>query len=507
METTKKRKLRLYHLKESAIKSSQKYISSTTTSPMDTLPDDVIVSILSNLVINEAVCTSVLSHRWRQLWRSASSDLVFDLSKCEKGSANNPYLMKAMRECMDLRMHQPSNMDKFIIHFNFNHNTIRVNPNHARQCRDEPGYIVSDALICDWIRFAIQKKVRALELVGIPFEPVRIKGVHAAFRYPDFDKLITMPREIIALVGNNSCCFGSLTSLTLENFNMEADVLDYFLSNSPFLENLSLNGAAGFKNLNIVNNPHLKSLRIRKCWDLHFESLKISAPNLVSLEYLARSSSLPSSVCFENVPLLSNLTMNTAFLRSFTYDKPLHRVYSKQLEKIVMHLCPTEDYDFTVSYSKCPDFPSLRRLKQLELFITTMPTASLLYYAACVGECPFLSSLSVQFLYKDTAWKFENYINYRSERLKKKLETRVRQHHHKHLKVVRLTDFEENAEQVEFAMKLVGMCKSLEKLIIKTKRANHNDISKQNTGIMLSEETMRELQDNLPNNAKMVVEE
>ncbi|KAH7511389.1 hypothetical protein FEM48_ZijujUnG0018400 [Ziziphus jujuba var. spinosa] len=46
---------------------------------LDDIPDDIIVGILSLLPLKEAVATSVLSSRWRYLWRFTRMSLDFDV--------------------------------------------------------------------------------------------------------------------------------------------------------------------------------------------------------------------------------------------------------------------------------------------------------------------------------------------------------------------------------------------------------------------------------------------
>ncbi|CAI9098470.1 OLC1v1035121C1 [Oldenlandia corymbosa var. corymbosa] len=497
-EEKKKKRRKLRHCSHQSSKSG---------CSIDKLPDDVISSILSNVTIKEAVRTSVLSRRWRHLWRRASSDFIFDLTNSKQGIVNDKNVMRAMKKCMKSQSRQTSYLDKFIIRFNFN------NPRYGHKW---PDYNVNDVLIRDWIRFAIQKKVRVLQLAAIYKNHQPDYGSNFDQRFLDLiNEKFTIPREIAVEAATSGCCFGSLTSLKLDNCKLEDEVMDYFLSNSPSLQNLSLIRVGGIKNLNIVHNPRLEFLSLRDCKDREMEKMKISAENLASFEYFSYRGNM-SHICFENAPRLKTLIMgDTAYLRSFTYETRLHRVYSKQLENIVMHLSPEEDFYFTLYHSRRPNFPSLRSLKQLEMFITTSPGASFLYYVACVGECRFLSNLSVQFLYEDSPfWTGLHMCTYtcRTRKQIKKLEKRASQLSLNHLKVVRLTDFNGDREQVEFAEKLVQMCKSLEKLIIKPKRAD-NSVTGTDHGdeqnariIVLNDATKQMIAANLGANVGLVIE-
>ncbi|CAI9113063.1 OLC1v1013591C1 [Oldenlandia corymbosa var. corymbosa] len=212
------------------------------------------------------------------------------------------------------------------------------------------------------------------------------------YNFPVLEKLLTCSQN----------CFATLTSLKLVNFNIdeEGGIMDHVLSNCRFLEELSLKGGTGLKNLNIVNLSSLKYLSSGSCWDLG--KLKIiSAPNLVHFEHKGfPEHPLPFmwlDFCFEDVPLLSQVTMDTNYLLSFMGVRRKHEVYSNQLEKVFMHISCYSEFDNVVNFDYRRTFPTMRCLKQLDMFITTVPGASLIFFVLCIKSCPFLSTLFVQF--------------------------------------------------------------------------------------------------------------
>ncbi|CAI9101569.1 OLC1v1038933C3 [Oldenlandia corymbosa var. corymbosa] len=228
-----------------------------------------------------------------------------------------------------MALHRCSNIDKLSIRLN-----LRL-PN------------VTDLVICDWIQFAVQRQVRVLELEASgdisltetmghykrrfmpPFNTPDLSS--CGYNFPVLGKLLTFPLT-------NTSCFASLTSLKLVNFNIDDETMDYILSNCSFLERLYLKGGTGLRNLSVVNSPFLKYLTLGSCWDL--KALKISGAKLVYFEYKGYRDHPRWMIdfCFENVPLLSEVIMDTSYFMSFLHRKEVHEVYSNQLEKVAMHI-------------------------------------------------------------------------------------------------------------------------------------------------------------------------
>ncbi|CAI9101025.1 OLC1v1038248C2 [Oldenlandia corymbosa var. corymbosa] len=278
---------------------------------MNSLPDEIIVIVLSFVTICEAARTSVLSRRWRHLWRSASRTLAFDSAAV--GSGDDAFVSLVTQV---MALHRCSNIDKLSIRLNLR------SPN------------VTDLVICDWIEFAVQRQVIIFELeasgdisvveswshlepnfsarANINYVPADLSS--CCYNFPVLEKLLTLPLS-------NRSCFASLTSLKLVNFNIDDETMDYILSNCSFLGRLYLKGGTGLRNLNVVNSPSLKYLTLGSCWDLI--KLKVSGANLVYFEYKGYRDHprLMIGFCFENVPLLSEVIKDTSYFMSFLSRK------------------------------------------------------------------------------------------------------------------------------------------------------------------------------------------
>ena len=89
------------------------------------MPDELIVSILSFMTLKEAVRTSVLSHRWKQLWPFFTGSLDFDDPDTFWAIADRKKKMKGERRKFVkrvnhvLKLHQGSNIDQFRVCFEF----------------------------------------------------------------------------------------------------------------------------------------------------------------------------------------------------------------------------------------------------------------------------------------------------------------------------------------------------------------------------------------------------
>ncbi|KAL3526153.1 hypothetical protein ACH5RR_014525 [Cinchona calisaya] len=89
---------------------------------MDTLPDEILIAIISCLTFKEAVRTSVLSRRRRYLWRFTSGSIELDIHQWNGNSRSrnwddvNRFLRWVVRV---VKLHQGPSVDKFIVRCDF----------------------------------------------------------------------------------------------------------------------------------------------------------------------------------------------------------------------------------------------------------------------------------------------------------------------------------------------------------------------------------------------------
>ncbi|KAM7518791.1 hypothetical protein LguiB_017753 [Lonicera macranthoides] len=160
---------------------------------------------------------------------------------------------------------------------------------------------LNDRLDIDsWINFAIRKKVRRLDL---KLEPVNIVPVPVDWE-GDY------PFPVVQCLGNNSLNISCLTSLNLNFVNMTDEVLEYLLSSCPSLEFVRILNSPSLEGVRVLDPcPKLKHLEITHCYNLAFLDIS-SAPSLASLSY---SGPQDTTLCFRNVPNLSDVSLGSFY--------------------------------------------------------------------------------------------------------------------------------------------------------------------------------------------------
>lgn len=222
------------------------------------LPDEILVCILSSLSnLKERQRTSVLSKRWRYLFRNLvfinNSILVPLRKRYNRGEiSKDRYIMSVSSE-----------RSKFI--GRVNRALMKLNPDDII---DQFKVLFSldatyTSVIDNWISLSLRKKVKKLSL------HLDILG---GTKYNLTSQLL------------QSYSLQSLTDLSLASVDVTGEVLEYVLSNCPFIESLHVQDTWSLKNLKIsAPLPKLKHLEILKCSKLrHFQ---ISTINLVSFKY------------------------------------------------------------------------------------------------------------------------------------------------------------------------------------------------------------------------------
>ncbi|XP_059636109.1 F-box/FBD/LRR-repeat protein At4g00160-like [Cornus florida] len=160
------------------------------------LPDEILIAILSLLMLKEAACSSILSRRWRYLWRHTTGSFNFDLKtllgapterafSCSEHEEKRTTYTNWVNEI--LKLHLGTCIDEMRISFDF--------------CDQYPRDIN------DWIKFAMEKGAQS----------------HHVSRSIGF-----------------AAGFCSLTALRLVGVDITEDILENFLFNCQFLEQLGI---------------------------------------------------------------------------------------------------------------------------------------------------------------------------------------------------------------------------------------------------------------------------
>ncbi|KAL4634235.1 hypothetical protein ACB092_04G185200 [Castanea dentata] len=195
------------------------------------LPDEVIIYILSFLKLKEAARTSVLSKRYRgHLWKFATSSLDFDDTS-----------LQYIRKKSFFKTLPDIDRDRYV---GWVHLVLRLHQAHT---------------IDEFKAF-------------IGFQPYNFQKVARGY--------YTLPTQI-----PHGYSLDSLTNLCLSYVEVTGKVLNYILSNCPYIEALHVESSASLVNLKL-SRPllKLKHLEILRC--IFLKEIEISTVNLVSFKYL-----------------------------------------------------------------------------------------------------------------------------------------------------------------------------------------------------------------------------
>ncbi|TVU14395.1 hypothetical protein EJB05_37860, partial [Eragrostis curvula] len=237
---------------------------------LSALPDALLHSIISSLPAWQAVQTSVLSRRWRYLWRSTPCLDVdgdrFTSSKSTAAGASwlSNKLSKEGWEKLEnfttnlLMYHRAATLDRFRLHI-----SLENQPTLHHEIHED---VVKH--IGRWVRW------------GAAHHPVAIEV--SLGRFINFNNIRVPP-----LVSASR----SLRSLRLLGLVLDSGFADHLRSASPVLEDLELRWCRYYYFTDIVSST-LKSLTIDSCTNTFGDQqqhLSVTAPKLASLTVILES--------------------------------------------------------------------------------------------------------------------------------------------------------------------------------------------------------------------------
>ncbi|GAB2258661.1 hypothetical protein Droror1_Dr00014821 [Drosera rotundifolia] len=242
------------------------------------LPDCLLILIISFLPLKEAVRTSMLAKRWRQLWRFVPYMELDERHFTRLGAAN-----------------QGNDQEEQLLQFfNFANTWIE---NYTNQTMDRFSLVFSrphdysEDMLC-FIDFATRHGARNLELdftgpaQGADVLPIRPENIPVPFDLPDCVHWF----ESFNLLKLSACVFnvtsfvnlGTLRSLYLGWVEITSTLIRQIMESCTVLESLSLVKCYGETQFMIMSSG-LRRLVIDKCCDLLV--LFVWTPNLRSFKY------------------------------------------------------------------------------------------------------------------------------------------------------------------------------------------------------------------------------
>ncbi|KAH7575324.1 hypothetical protein JRO89_XS02G0083000 [Xanthoceras sorbifolium] len=262
---------------------------------ISTLPDDVLIHILSRLTTKDAIKTSVLSSRWKNLW-TLTYNLYFDDMPFW---LNKNYETYSFVSCVDkvLSLWQAKDIQDFHLSCSFL----------------EHGELSS---VEEWICFAIEHKVSNVSLeVDI--------GEKWGFRLPQ--SILTCKTLVELSLGSDFfldipdsvVCFPSLKILCVKIVYPDGNLMQKLFRSCPILEDLSINGSRLCHDHLVpmfdITVPTVKRLKIEL--DMDYSDYKtvsnqyfvITAPNL---EYLYIQDFSLACIKVNEYPLLNEVSLH-----------------------------------------------------------------------------------------------------------------------------------------------------------------------------------------------------
>ncbi|CAM8979163.1 unnamed protein product [Rhodiola kirilowii] len=309
----------------------RKRLHSKGTSTIELLPDDVLLLILSFLTtLAEKARTSILSRRWRNLWLFTTIRLDFDvttLRHMDPMKISRAWYIAWVNKVIDTRIASPGlpSVKELQILFGLG----------ARKGRH----------IDRWINFAIINRVETLHLELCPYD---------SFIPPPNQYKLSEDcwRRVPSGLSSLKC----LKSLFLSCVNVSKKFIEFILSSCPLLEDLSLDSAGCYSDLDVSGVPPLRLRRLKIRFAEDFAITKLCAPYLTSI-YYGSDKFNPQKI---DVPMLTDLTV------AGTYDsQPIMEYldtfwsYIPQLEKLELFITEVQPF----SYIQMPKLDKLRYLK------------------------------------------------------------------------------------------------------------------------------------------------
>ncbi|KAG5562605.1 hypothetical protein RHGRI_005362 [Rhododendron griersonianum] len=325
------------------------------TGQISQLSDDTLASILSRLPLEEAIRTSILSSRWRHLWKRSTS-LNFDSKKT----------------------FQRISIEEFKVSFGLD----------KRFKFDIDG----------WIKFALSRKVQRLEL----------NLLSGRKPYTFSLELFAGIEEICLSSRFGIMCNGmladvkSLKEVSLNNLHVGGEVVEVLLLNCPYLERLSICGSSSLINLK-VGGPvcALKYLVVMGCPCI--KSIQISASNLVSFNYVG----VKTNLFLENVPsLVDDVRIGDGMVTSY-FGGSMNDSFS-------LLSCCLKTLTLKpgiVGFVHPEWLPKLYALELLIVEITASRDTSFLNYATFIEVAPHLQKFAFQ-----AAWELNLSVSKRKVR-------------------------------------------------------------------------------------------
>ncbi|CAI0395133.1 unnamed protein product [Linum tenue] len=331
---------------------------------ISSLPEGIILSILSLLTHKEAVKTSLLSCRWVYFWMSALTVLDFDSPKVSPARRTE---FKQWASRVVRQLNNATTSTKFRVSFTLS------NQYSFDGDKDQ------------WLKFTISNRFEYLKLCSSNPTPASTReGKSCGYAFPEdcFNNIVT-PSGLSDVK--------SLRSLRLSCVEVEARTIEHFISECPYLEELAVHRSDSLRELKIAaadmgssSSLALKRLEVVRCRCLiSLEIYNVSC--LTHFTYRGHwTIGLRLKDCVSLVDV--NIGFDGSCIKTLVFD--LVSCYAAQLTALAVLISPV----FT-RFSKVAEFVRLKLLtvEAYPTFVVHVPGLDTL-----INACPNLHTLRVK---------------------------------------------------------------------------------------------------------------
>uniref|UniRef100_A0A5B7B669 F-box domain-containing protein n=1 Tax=Davidia involucrata TaxID=16924 RepID=A0A5B7B669_DAVIN len=460
------------------------------------LPEEILCSIIPFLTMREAVTTSVLSRRWRYLWRTSLS-LDFDVTNM---TGDNSHMCGFRTQDPNYSQQDNDGFVRWVNQILALHCGARI-----ESFRVEHWLGVEYSHDIDqWIQFAVDKKVQKLDIHLSKANSFSWLGQLYVFPYWLFSqdggmgstlKHLSLSACTLSLPPNFSS-FSNLTSLTLKNTCVTEEIVLKILSNCLCLQWLSIADCCCPNRLKFASGcPPLKLKHLNISCCNYLKEIDIcDAVNLASFEYRG---CMLSRILFKNSAAVARLCFCTVWdplagvkyaLSSIANDFP-------QLETLLL-TSPHIKEDMIPK-----SIPTFTKLKHLVLmFIGSHPESLMELTTSLLKASPLLYKLELHLPIPSG----KNKIVQEKIPLESELCSR-----HKQLREVEMYNFHGDQKEVELLVYLLNYAISLEKIkICRSLRIYQGDGEWLNPGspsTIRRKQVHKMLRGKVPSAAKLIV--
>ncbi|KAI3458654.1 hypothetical protein Pfo_015317 [Paulownia fortunei] len=386
------------------------------------LPDDILISIITRTPTKDAVRTSILSKRWRNLYKFVST-INFRCQYLVGPLAFTPHDSKVIIDGVDryLRLHSGSKIRSFDFHCCL----TQSNSGKFKQCIFSLGKSGIEKLI---LQFCCK-----LQCSDLLFSCQLLSHMPSL----EYFELI-----LCSLQPNLKSQCNSLKTLRLTRVTALPGSLECILSNCLSLQSLTIDYCK-FPSKLCIRGPslQLKSLVIQVCEGV--EEIEFYASNLIIFEFLN-----PEMVnfIFDYVPQLQSIYLSL-------FDKNVMSYVCERLAKDLPHLNSlTFDTqgDFYQESSRPTGINLFNNLKRLELSLCCTHETNLLSLTPFLHSCPLLQEFHLATTLSE----------YNGPQVKKQVLLQSQ------LKNVEISGFGGTKNEIDFALYILKCAVSLEQMYI-----------------------------------------